>query len=102
MDLLACLPGNTFHIVLGLLDGVPVGTSNMFLGAGVAGIMFVATLPAARRRGVGAALTLGPLFEARQMGYRLGILQSSEMGYPVYRQLGFQHLTSMENYYWPG
>jgi GNAT superfamily N-acetyltransferase len=87
---------------LGLLDGLPVGTSNMYLGAGVAGVMFVATLPAARRRGVGAALTLAPLFEARQLGYRLGILQSSEMGYQVYRQLGFQHLTSMENYYWPG
>jgi GNAT superfamily N-acetyltransferase len=85
---------------LGFLDGVPVATSTLYLGAGVAGVMFVATLPAARRRGVGAALTLAPLYEARQLGYHAGVLQSSEMGYPVYRQLGFQHLTAVERFYW--
>ena len=87
---------------LGLLDSHPVATSNMFLGAGVAGVMFVATLPAARGRGVGAAMTLRPLYDARQLGYQAGILQSSQMGYPIYRRMGFQHLTAMEHFYWPG
>jgi GNAT superfamily N-acetyltransferase len=87
---------------LGLLDGVPAATSNLFLGAGVAGVMFVATLPTSRGRGVGAAMTLSPLYEARDLGYRAGIWQSSQMGYPIYRKLGFQHLTAMEIYYWSG
>lgn len=87
---------------LGYLDGLPVATSNLYLGAGVAGVMFVATLPAARGRGVGAAMTLRPLYEARRLGYHAGILQSSEMGYPVYRRLGFQHLCNIEHFYWAG
>jgi GNAT superfamily N-acetyltransferase len=85
---------------LGYLDGAPIATSNLFLGAGVAGVMFVATLPQARGRGVGAAMTLAPLYQARELGYRAGILQSSEMGYPLYRRLGFQHLCAMEHFYW--
>ena len=84
---------------LGLLDGTPVATSNVFYGAGVAGIMFVGTHPSFRSKGIGAWMTLKPLLDARQMGYRIGILQSSEMGYSVYKRLGFQHICQMEHYY---
>lgn len=87
---------------LGYLDGRAVGTSNLFLGAGVAGVQFVATLPEARGRGLGGAMCLWPLLEARQMGYRIGVLQSSEAGLPVYRRLGFQEVCRVEHYYWAG
>ena len=85
---------------LGYIDGKPVATSHVFLGAGVAGIYFVATVPEARGQGLGAAITLAPLREARAMGYRAGILQSSEMGFSIYRRLGFQKLCNMEHYFW--
>lgn len=85
---------------LGPVDGEPVGTSSLFLGAGVAGIYNVATLPAARGHGVGSAMTLVPLIEAREMGYRAGVLQSSKMGYGLYQRLGFQKRCQIDHFYW--
>jgi GNAT superfamily N-acetyltransferase len=84
---------------LGYLNGQAVSTSSVFYGGGVAGIYCVATVPEARGKGIGAAMTLKPLQEARSMGCRVGILQSSEMGYPVYKRLGFKHLCQIENFY---
>ena len=74
------------------LKGVPVGTSQVLYGAGVPGVYNVAVTEEARGKGLGAALTLRPLLEARAMGYHAGVLQSSESGYSLYRRLGFaQH-----------
>jgi len=84
---------------LGYLNGKPVSTSTVFHGGGAAGVYCVATLPEARGRGIGAAITLQPLVDAREMGCRIGILQSSDMGFNVYKKLGFRHLCQIENFY---
>jgi GNAT superfamily N-acetyltransferase len=82
------------------LDGRPVATATLFLAAGVAGIYDVATLPSARGRGIGTAVTLVPLLDARGTGYRVGILQSSPRGLPVYERMGFRTVCRMEHFFW--
>jgi len=74
----------------GLIEaGRIVATSAMVLDDGVAGIYCVSTIPEARGRGLGAFVTAAPLRAAREMGYGVGVLQSSEAGHSVYRRLGF-------------
>jgi GNAT superfamily N-acetyltransferase len=89
-----------FQTYLALLDGKPVGTSQLFLSEGVAGIYNVTCIPKARGQGVGSATILAPLLEARQMGYQIGVLQASQKGYNVYRRLGFQDFGKLSIYLW--
>jgi ribosomal protein S18 acetylase RimI-like enzyme len=89
------LPMRTY---LALLEGHPVATSQLFLGAGVAGIYNVTCLPEARGRGIGSAVTHAALVDARRQGFRVSILQASNLGYPVYRRLGFQDFGRLNAY----
>ena len=89
-----------FQTYLALLDGKPVATSQLFLSEGVAGIYNVSCIPDARGQGIGSAVTLAPLLEARRMGYRIGILQASREGYNVYQRLGFQDYGKLSVYLW--
>jgi GNAT superfamily N-acetyltransferase len=60
----------------------------------------VAALEAARGRGIGTAITLAPLLDARDRGYRVGVLQASEMGYPIYARMGFTEQFRYQLYHW--
>lgn len=88
------------RLYLGMLDGEPVATSEVFFGAGVAAIGTVGTLPQHRRQGIGAAMTLMALQEARRQGYRIGVLTASPMGINIYRRLGFQEFSTHSIYLW--
>jgi GNAT superfamily N-acetyltransferase len=78
---------------LGTLDGDRVGISTAVLTGRSGGIYSVATLEAARRRGVGSAVTWAAVDAIRDWGCSAAVLQSSEMGYPVYRAMGFREVT---------
>jgi GNAT superfamily N-acetyltransferase len=77
---------------LGFLDGKPVASSALVLDEGLAGIYAVATLPEARKKGIGRAMTLAPLLEARSLGHETGILQASSAGFPIYSKMGFREV----------
>lgn len=85
---------------LGRLNGAPVATAALFLGAGVAGLYAVACIGTARRRGVGSAISLAALREARALGYRAAVLESSPSGFNVYSRIGFRECCRLRSYIW--
>ena len=86
-ELLLDTPG--FTGFLGILDGEPVATSGVYVTGGIAGVYNVATLPAARGKGVGAAVTWAAALAGAAAGATRSILQASEMGAPVYTRMGY-------------
>ncbi|GAA2825604.1 GNAT family N-acetyltransferase [Kribbella solani] len=89
--------GDPWRHYIGWLDGTAVATATVFLGAGVAGVYFVMTVPEVRRRGIGAAITYGAL-QAADAEY--AVLGSSPAGRAVYERLGFRAYCTIELYEW--
>ncbi len=85
---------------VGRLGGKPVATSALFVDDGVAAVHHVVTLPEARHRGIGTAMTLHVPREARELGYRVGVLTSSPNGIGIYRQIGFREYCTFRRYGW--
>jgi GNAT superfamily N-acetyltransferase len=85
---------------VGWLDDQPAACASLFLGAGVAGVYNVATVPAARGRGIGSAMVIRALREARRLGYRVGVLQSAPMAIPMYERLGFACCCAYPQFRW--
>ena len=71
-------------------EGRPVATSRLSLAGGAAGLYAVDTLREFRGRGIGRAMTLVALHAGRGAGYRITTLQSSDVGYGIYRRIGFR------------
>jgi GNAT superfamily N-acetyltransferase len=88
------------QLYLAFLDGHAVACAQLFLGAGVAGIYNVGTIPTARRQGIGAAVTAALMHAARDQDRRIAVLAASAMGEPVYRRLGFARRTTVVIYAW--
>lgn len=84
---------------VGYLHRQPVAAATLFTAAGVAGLQYLATVAEARGKGIGRTVALVALHEARAMGYRAAVLQSSEMGYNLYLQLGFRTLDHIRYFY---
>lgn len=90
-----------WRLYLGWLDGEPVATNVVTEGGGIVGVWNIATLAAHRGKGLGAAITVAPLLEARAKGYRYAGLFASALGAPVYERLGFQFTgTRLNRFAW--
>ncbi|MFX0039240.1 MAG: GNAT family N-acetyltransferase [Promethearchaeota archaeon] len=88
---------------LAYYDGNPVASSLVLYKAGVAGIHLVTTLEEVRGKGIGTAITLAPLNEAKKLGYETAILHSTEMGLNMYKRMGFKERCTIGLFIWqPG
>lgn len=84
------LDDRSWRHYLARVDGEPAGTSSLYVQEEVGGVYFVSTVPPARRRGVGGAITMAAVRDARDLDCRLAVLSCSPMGYSIYRRLGFE------------
>ncbi len=92
--------GKPWHHYIAWLHDTPVGIASLLLHAGIAGIYGVATLPEARKQGVGAALTLHGVRAAHALGYRIAVLAPSHMGLHMYYTVGFREVGMTYYYLW--
>jgi GNAT superfamily N-acetyltransferase len=83
---------------VGRVEGEPVASAMLIASGPVAGIYWVATVPEARRRGYGEALTWAAVEAGRRAGCTVASLQASVMGRPVYERMGFQRVIDYERY----
>ena len=86
------------RIYVGYDDGVPVTAGYGKVTGRTVGIYNIATVPAARRRGNGAAMTMRIVDDAAADGCDVAVLQSSEMGKPTYERLGFRTVVEYIGY----
>ena len=84
-----------FDLWLGRTAGDAVATANGLREAGVLGVYGVSTVPVARRRGIGAAMTAHTVAATPGMP---AVLQPSDMAEPIYRRLGFERFTTFRTW----
>jgi GNAT superfamily N-acetyltransferase len=85
-------------LMLGTIDGRPVGTAMCFCLGGVAWIAGVTVMPADRRRGLGTALTWAALAEGARRGCTAAALNSGPMSLGLYRRMGFVWVCNHRTY----
>jgi ribosomal protein S18 acetylase RimI-like enzyme len=83
---------------IGLVDSRVVATSIISYPPGAVVLAGMTVLDEFRGRGIGAAMALHPLHLARQRGYKLAVLGSTEMGFPLYKKLGFKEYCKIIEY----
>jgi GNAT superfamily N-acetyltransferase len=78
------------------LGGHPAAVALTMLHGGDCGVSFVATVPEARRRGLGSLVMHGALKDALDRGATTTTLQATDAGRRLYDSLGFRSLCDMQ------
>jgi GNAT superfamily N-acetyltransferase len=77
-------------VYVGYADGDPVVSGLGWRTGRTIGVYSIATVPSARRRGYGAAMTARVAADGVVEGCDVAALQASDMGRPIYQRLGFR------------
>ena len=96
------LADSRVRIAAAYLDGEPVAGAAVIRSGQVVGVYAVATQERARRRGIGRAVTWAAIDAGREAwSGTIAVLQSSEMGVPAYRSMGFEEVSRYTVYQKP-
>lgn len=87
------------RVAVGYVDDQPVSAAAAIRSGETLGVYAVGTIERARRRGLGRAVTWA-VIDAGVIawGSTIAILQSSEMGIPLYRSMGFEEVSRYIEY----
>ena len=92
------IPGLSFLLGRDRERNKPIATSAAFVSEGVAGVYAVSTVPAARSRGYGEAMTAAAARLGFDGGCEVSSLQSSQMGFPIYLRIGYRHIFDFQRW----
>jgi GNAT superfamily N-acetyltransferase len=84
-------PGFSFH--LAYFRGKPVATATLVASHGIAGIVYVGSVPESRGHGFAQAVVWSAIQYGRDQGLRASALWATPMGQPMYERMGFRPVT---------
>lgn len=87
--------------VVARVNGTPASCAMIIHSGTTAGIYWVATTPTARNRGLGALVTSTVARLAFEHGARTVVLQATDLGAPIYHQIGFIPFTTYDRFLLP-
>jgi GNAT superfamily N-acetyltransferase len=96
--LLAGADRDSFHVLIGRDGGADAATGMSFDHEGDCGVFNVVTVEAARRRGLGTALTSRLISDGFERGCSTATLQSTPIAEGVYSSVGFRDLGRILEY----
>jgi ribosomal protein S18 acetylase RimI-like enzyme len=85
-------------VYVGTFDGKPVTSGMAVRTGGTIGLYMIATIPEARGRGFGDAITRRLLTDAAAAGCEVAALTASDMGRPIYERIGFRLVLEYDIY----
>ena len=94
----AALAADDVSLFLGRVDGHPAASGLLIQSEHVAGVYSIGVVEEFRRQGIGEAMSWEVLRTGREAGCQVGVLQSSEMGYPLYKRMGFETVVTYHHF----
>ena len=84
------LDHDELELFVGHVDDTPVACGLLFQRDRQAGVYSIGVVDEYRRQGIGRDMTWAVLETGAKAGCTVGVLQSSEMGRPLYERIGFE------------